>query len=386
MIPYARQDINQDDIDAVTQVLCSPFLTQGPEIPAFEQEVAQYCGVKHGVAFNSATSALHIACLTLGLSSGGLLWTSPNSFVASANCALYCGAEVDFVDIDPVTYNMSPIALAKKLEKAKREGRLPDVLVPVHFAGQSCDMRAIHELVSPYGIKIIEDASHAIGGKFNGIRIGSCDYCDITIFSFHPVKIITSAEGGMAMTKDSSLANTMQLLRSHGITRSPDMMQKKQQGKWYYEQIGLGYNYRMTDLQAALGRSQLRRIDTFVKTRQAVAERYALQLDDCPLVLPHCIPEADSAWHLYSVCVQPDIPRMDRQSLYKSLHDAGILVNVHYIPIHIQPWYRSLGFKPGDFPCAEDYYSRCISLPMYASLSLEEQKQVTDTLLSLLAA
>lgn len=376
MIPYGRQDITQADIDAIINVLRSDWLTQGPAVPRFEKTVAQYCVARHATAVCNATAALHIACRALELGPGDRLWTSPNTFVASANCALYCGAEVDFVDIDSRTYNMSADALREKLELAARKGLLPKVVVPVHFAGQSCDMRAIRSLANQYGFKIIEDASHAIGGQYLGEPIGNCRYSDIAIFSFHPVKIITTGEGGMALTNDDSLAERMQLLRSHGITRDPSHMSCTSDGAWYYQQIELGYNYRMTDIQAALGDSQMTRLDDFVSRRHKVSVRYASSLDDIPVVLPWQHPDTHSAFHLFPIRV----PATDRQRVFDELRNAGIGVNVHYIPVHTQPYYRRLGFRPGDFPEAERYYQEAISLPMYPHLTAEQQDKVVAAL------
>ena len=375
MIPYGRQDITQSDIDAVIEVLRSDFLTQGPAVPRFEQGVADYCNARHAVAVNSATSALHLACLALGLGPGDWLWTSPITFVASANCGLYCGAQVDFVDIDPRTYNLSPAALEHKLIAAEREGRLPKILIPVHLCGQPCEMDAIHALSQRFGFKIIEDASHAIGGKYQGEPVGNCRYSEITVFSFHPVKIITTAEGGMALTNDAELAERMALLRSHGITRDPGRMTHEPDGAWYYQQIDLGFNYRMTDLQAALGHSQLQRLDDYVARRHAIAQRYDALLADLPIGLPYQHPDSFSAFHLYSIQIE-----RDRSRVFAALRRAGIGVNVHYIPVHTQPHYRKLGFKPADYPEAEAYYARSISLPMFPGLAEDELLKVVATL------
>jgi len=372
-IPYGRQDISEEDINAVVGVLKSDFLTQGPYVPQFEQAIAGYVGVKHAVAVNSATSALHIACLALGLKKGDWLWTSPNTFVASANCALYCDANVSFVDIDPKTYNMSVNALQSKLEVAKAENKLPKVVVPVAFAGQSCDMEAIHALSKEYGFAIIEDASHAIGGNYQDCKIGNSRFADITILSFHPVKIITTAEGGMALTNNDALAESMQLFRSHGITRDSNKMTKAAEGGWYYQQVDLGLNYRMTELQAALGVSQLKRIDAFVVRRHELAKRYHTAFDGVPVTIPLQSEDGYSALHLYPLTVKD--PAL-RKPLFDYLRDKGIGVNVHYIPVHTQPYYEQLGHKVGDYPAAEDYYSRAISIPMYSTLSDEEQDYV----------
>ncbi|WP_313339337.1 UDP-4-amino-4,6-dideoxy-N-acetyl-beta-L-altrosamine transaminase [Stutzerimonas nitrititolerans] len=386
MIPYGRQDITQADIDAVVDVLQSDFLTQGPMAPRFEQAVARHVGAEHALAVNSATSALHIACLALGLGVGDLLWTTPITFVASANCGLYCGAEVDFVDIDPRTYNLCPQALARKLEQAEREGRLPKVVVPVHLCGQPCDMRAIHILAQRYGFKIIEDASHAIGGKYQGEFIGNCRYSDITVFSFHPVKIITTAEGGMALTNSAELANRMALLRSHGITRDPTLMTHESDGSWYYQQVALGFNYRMTELQAALGVSQLERLDEYVARRHQLARRYDELLAELPLTRPWQHPDSYSGLHLYVVRLQlAGIPKTHRE-VFEMLREQGIGVNLHYIPVHTQPFYERMGFKTGDFPHAESYYTEAISLPMFQSMTYEQQDRVIATLYKVLSA
>ncbi|MGQ9862396.1 MAG: UDP-4-amino-4,6-dideoxy-N-acetyl-beta-L-altrosamine transaminase [Thiobacillaceae bacterium] len=382
MIPYGRQDISEEDIAAVVDVLRSDWLTQGPTVERFEAAVAAHCGAAHAVAVNSATSALHLACLVLGLEPGDTLWTSTNTFVASANCARFCGADVDFVDIDPHTYNMSPAALAEKLEQAARRGRLPKIVVPVHFAGQSCDMVAIRVLADRYGFRIIEDASHAIGGRYRGEAIGCGRYADITVFSFHPVKIITTGEGGMALTNDARIAALMRSLRSHGITREEGEMRGESDGPWYYQQLALGYNYRMTDLQAALGLSQLKRLDAYVARRRALAARYDRLLADLPLVTPYRDPDAESAMHLYVVVLHE---AQRRREVFTRLRAAGIGVNVHYIPVHTQPYYRDLGFAPGYCPTAEAYYAAAMSLPMYAGLSESDQDCVVASLREALA-
>lgn len=381
MIPYARQEILPEDIEAASAVLMSDFLTQGPVVPTFEDAVCAYCGAEYAVAVNSATSALHIACMALGLKSGGLLWTTPITFVASANCGLYCGAGVDFVDIDPKTWNICPESLENKLKNASISGKLPDILVAVHFTGQSCDMEPIRKLSLKYGFKIIEDASHAIGGNYKGSVIGSCKYSDITVFSFHPVKIITSGEGGMATTNDPELAELMQLHRSHGVTREERRLHQKNVGGWYYEQVGLGYNYRMTDILAALGNSQMKRLNVYVDARQVLFARYQEKLVSLPLILPHIDNFNHSALHLYPVVLDGRKTDMSRRYLYDSMHKNGIKVNVHYIPIHTQPFYRDkFGFRWGDFPNSEQYYTGCISLPMYATLTHKDQDFVCDTL------
>ena len=375
MIPYGRQDITDADIEAVVAVLRSDYLTQGPAVPRFEQAVAAKLDAAHGVAANSATSALHLACLALGLGPGDGLWTSTNTFVASANCGRYCGARVDFVDIDPRTYNLSVPALAAKLEQAERTGTLPKIVIPVHFAGQPCDMPAIGALARRYGFRVIEDASHAIGAYCHGEPVGNCRHSDITVFSFHPVKIITTGEGGLATTNDARLAERMARLRSHGITRDPATMQGEPAGPWDYQQIELGYNYRMTDIQAALGYSQLQRLEDYIARRQAQAARYDRLLADLPLVTPYRDPAHRSALHLYPIQVGPE-----RRGIFLDLRQAGIGVNVHYIPVHTQPDYQRLGFKPGDYPNAEAYYRAAISLPLYPGMSPQEQDQVVANL------
>lgn len=386
VIRYGQQEITQADIDAVETVLRSVNLTQGPTIPRFEAAVLAETGARHAVAVNSATSALHIACMALDLGPGDWLWTSPNTFVASANCALYCGAKVDFVDIDPRTYNMCPNALAAKLEQAERAGRLPKVVVPVHMTGQSCDMAAIHELGQRYGFRIIEDGSHAIGGRYRGDPVGNCRYSDICVFSFHPVKIITTAEGGMALTNDDELATRMGLYRSHGITRDPALMTQEMDGPWYYQQVALGYNYRMTDLQAALGVSQMTRLHPYVARRHALVARYGRLLADLPLTLPWQHPDTYSAWHLYVIRLQLDHIGTSHRAVFESLRAADILVNLHYIPVHTQPHYRQMGFQPGDFPESEAYYREAISIPMHQSLTEAEQDRVVEVLSAALKA
>lgn len=377
MIPYGRQSISAEDIQAVVDTLQSDFLTQGPAVPAFEQALANYCQVPYAVAMNSATSALHLACLALDVQAGDIVWTSPISFVASANCALYCGACIDFVDVDANTGLMSVAALAAKLQQAAANNRLPKVLIPVHLAGHSCAMQEIAQLCQPYNIRIIEDASHAIGARYQQHKVGSCQYSDITIFSFHPVKIITTAEGGMALTKDISIAAKLQLLRSHGITRVPEDMTEVSHGPWYYQQIALGLNYRMTDMQAALGLSQYQRLDEFIHRRLAAVAGYQTLLADLPLARPAESSDGQSAWHLYIIRLDNEDLRL---SVFESLRAAGIGVNVHYIPIHTQPYYQQLGFQWGDFPQAEIFYSKIISLPMYADLTEAQQLYVAECL------
>jgi UDP-4-amino-4,6-dideoxy-N-acetyl-beta-L-altrosamine transaminase len=380
VIPYGRQDINQADIDAVVEVLRSEFLTQGPAVPAFENEVASYCGASYAVAVNSATSALHIACLALGVGKGDIVWTSPITFVASANCALYCGAEVDFVDIDPFTYNLSVGRLASKLALAEETGNLPKVVIPVHLCGQPCDMAGIYALSMQYGFKIIEDASHAIGGKYQNKPIGNCRYSDITVFSFHPVKVITTTEGGMAMTNDVAKAEKMKLLRSHGITRNAPDMTHEPDGSWYYQQIDLGYNYRMTDMQAALGISQMQRLNRYIERRHELARRYNQLLVNLPVTLPLQNPSGYSGLHLYVIRLQLNKISRSHREVFESMREQGIGVNLHYIPVYTQPYYQRMGFKPDNFPEAERYYSEAISLPMYPAMSEDQQDIVISEL------
>ncbi|WP_075796367.1 UDP-4-amino-4,6-dideoxy-N-acetyl-beta-L-altrosamine transaminase [Massilia putida] len=384
MIPYGRQDISESDIEAVVSVLRSDFLTQGPAVPAFERSVAEYCSAKHALAVNSATSALHIACLALGVGPGDIVWTTPITFVASANCARYCGAEVDFVDINPRTYNMDVDCLASKLAEAARVGKLPKVVIPVHLCGQPCDMAAIHALGQQYGFGIIEDASHAIGGRYLGEPVGNCRYSDITVFSFHPVKIVTTAEGGMAVTNDADLAAKMALYRSHGITRDEAQMTHAADGPWYYQQIELGFNYRMTDLQAALGVSQMHRLDEFVAARHALARRYDRLLADLPVTLPYQLPDTYSGLHLYVIRLQLNALKHTHREVFDALRARGIGVNLHYIPVHTQPYYRKLGFRGDEFPQAQQYYAEAISLPMYSGLDFSNQDRVIDALAEML--
>ncbi|QLE52278.1 UDP-4-amino-4,6-dideoxy-N-acetyl-beta-L-altrosamine transaminase [Nostoc sp. C057] len=375
-IPYGRQDINQEDIDAVIEVLRSDWITQGPAIERFEQAVANYCGAKYAVAVSSATAALHIACFAAGLGQGDILWTSPNTFVASANCGLYCGAKVDFVDINPNTYNLSVDELESKLAEAEKQGCLPKILIPVHFAGQSCEMEQIAALSQRYGFKIIEDASHAIGGSYQGNFIGSCQFSDMAVFSFHPVKIITTGEGGMVLTNQDELYQRLIRLRSHGITRNPDLMQGESHGSWYYQQLELGFNYRMTDIQAALGASQLQRLDKFVERRQLIAQRYNQLLQDLPLILPWQHPDSESSWHLYVIRLKLDKINKTHRQIFEELRSTGVGVNLHYIPVHIQPYYQKLGFQLGDFPKVEQYYEEAITIPLYYGLNEESQDKV----------
>jgi UDP-4-amino-4,6-dideoxy-N-acetyl-beta-L-altrosamine transaminase len=385
MIPYGRQQINQTDIDAVTSVLTSDFLTQGPQVPAFEQAVAKVVGAKHAVATNSATSALHLACLALGLGQGDWLWTTPNTFVASANCALYSGASVDFVDIDPNTLNISLDALRDKLVIADQLGKLPKILVAVDFAGRPCDWPSLRLLADQYGFFLIDDASHAIGADYDGKMLGGADWADITVFSFHPVKIITTAEGGMALTQSDRLADQLRLLRSHGITRDPNWLAQPDTGLWYYEQQALGFNYRMTELQAALGLSQLQHLTDWVARRRQLAKQYQQQLAHLPLILPSFSDLSHSAWHLYVIQLDKRQTALSRRTLFDGLFASGIGVNVHYIPVYWQPYYRQLGFVKGLCPNAEAYYEQAISIPLYAGLSDEAQAQVVASLSSLLS-
>lgn len=384
VIPYGRQHINKHDIDAVIDVLRSDWLTQGPAVEQFERTVADYCGVPYAVAVNSATSALHIACLATGLGPGDTLWTSPNTFVASANCALYCGANIDFVDIDPETLNLSVKFLEGKLQQAEKTGTLPKVVVPVHFAGQSCKMAKIAELSRKYGFSIIEDASHAIGASYRGNRVGSCAFSDMTVFSFHPVKIITTGEGGMVLTKNKDLYTKLIRLRSHGITRDLEIMQGESHGAWYYQQIELGFNYRMTDIQAALGTSQMNRLNEFIAKRQRIALRYRQELAGLPVTFQRQEEGIYSALHLFVIRLNLRKLSKTRHQVFDELRDAGILVNVHYIPVHTQPYYKNLGFKAGDFPCVEAYYDEALSLPLFPGLGESDQDYIISSLTKIL--
>jgi UDP-4-amino-4,6-dideoxy-N-acetyl-beta-L-altrosamine transaminase len=377
MIPYGRQDISEADIQAVVDILKSDFLTQGPAVPAFEKAVVDYCEAKFAFAVNSATSALHIACLSLGVGEGDLVWTSPITFVASANCALYCGADVDFVDIDAVTYNMSVSVLEEKLIKAEKVGRLPKVVIPVHLAGQSCEMDKIYTLGKKYGFRIIEDASHAIGGKYKDKPIGGCQFSDITVFSFHPVKIITTGEGGMCVTNNFELAASLERYRSHGIVRNPSEMTEISHGPWYYQQINLGYNYRMTDMQAALGLSQIKRLDEFVRSRHTIAERYNQLMQQDFIELPWQHPDTYSAMHLYIIRIKSN-NKFTRNQLFEKFRNAGVLTNIHYIPVYSHPYYQKLGFDNMDFPNAQHYYSEAMSIPMFATLTDAQQEFVIE--------
>jgi len=380
MIPYGRQSISDTDIQAVVDVLKSDWLTQGPAVERFEQTVADYCGATHAIAVNSATSALHVACLAAGLGPGDILWTSPNTFVASANCGRYCGASVDFVDIDPCSYNMSVQRLEEKLEKAAREGRLPKIVVPVHFAGQPCDMAGIACLAQRYGFRVIEDASHAIGGRYRGEPVGSCRHSDMTIFSFHPVKIVTAGEGGMVLTNSATLRDRLARLRSHGITNDPDLMTDESHGPWYYQQIELGFNYRMTEMQAALGANQMARLDEFVARRHFLAKRYDQALGELPVTLPWQHPDCFSAFHLYTIRVQSGESGRSRRYLLEKMRTKGIMAHVHYIPVHTQPYYRDRGFLDGDFPEAERYYQETMTIPLFPAMTENQQDQVVAAL------
>jgi UDP-4-amino-4,6-dideoxy-N-acetyl-beta-L-altrosamine transaminase len=379
-IPYGCQNITEEDIAAVVEVLRSDWLTQGPTIERFEQAVADYCGVKYAVAVSNATAALHLACLAIGLGPSDCLWTSPNSFVASANCARYCGAEVDFVDIDSQTYNMSIEELDRKLIDADQSGTLPKVILPVHFAGQSCDMEAIAALAKKYGIQVIEDASHSLGGCYQTQKIGSCEFSEMAIFSFHPVKMITTGEGGMIVTNRADLNQILKQLRSHGITKSPHLFTQESSGDWYYEQQALGFNYRLTDIQAALGVSQIQRLNQFVTRRQELADRYYTQLQDLPLETPIVQPENQSSYHLYVVRLKLEKLTRAKSEIFQDLQSRGIGVQVHYIPVHTQPYYQILGFKWGDYPIVEAYYAETLSLPIHYDLTDSEQDSIIQTL------
>ncbi|MEZ9570538.1 UDP-4-amino-4,6-dideoxy-N-acetyl-beta-L-altrosamine transaminase [Vibrio splendidus] len=384
VIPYGKQDISQQDIDSVVDVLKSDFLTQGPQVPAFENALTEHTGAQYALAVNSATSALHIACLALGLGEGDWMWTTPVTFVASANCGLYCGAKVDFVDIDSATYNMCPEKLKQKLIIAKANGTLPKVVVPVHLCGQPCDMESIAKLAKEYGFKVIEDASHAIGGQYQEQPIGNCEYSDITVFSFHPVKIVTTAEGGAALTNQKELADKMALLRSHGITRDPEMMTEASHGGWYYQQVALGFNYRMTELQAALGVTQMQRLDEFVAARHVLSKRYNQMLSELPLVLPYQLENTYSGLHLFVIRLKLDEISLTHKQVFDALRGNGIGVNLHYIPVHTQPYYQAMGFAEGDFPESERYYQEAISLPMFHGMTEEQQNTVVRVVTEIL--
>ena len=380
MIPYGKQSITQSDVDAVVATLNSDFLTQGPMVPRFEDSIKEACGVGEAVAANSATSALHLACMALGVDADSTVWTSPISFVASANCARYCGASVDFVDIDPETFNMCPTALEKKLNKADSQGKLPSVVIPVHMGGQAPEMSQIHALSEKFGFAIIEDASHSIGAGYRDEPVGNCRYSEVTVFSFHPVKIITTAEGGVATTRSSSLADRMRLLRSHGVTRDQVLMDRESHGPWYYQQIELGWNYRMTEIQAALGVSQMNRLSDFIRRRREIAKRYDELIDDPAIALPRQLKTTRSSFHLYIIQLMSAHLEKTHKQIFLELRERGIGVNLHYIPIHLQPYYANLGFSAGDFPNAEAYYDRAISIPVFQDMSDEQQDQVVAVL------
>ena len=390
MIPYAKQDITKNDINAVKKVLESNFLTQGPVVEKFENIVAKKINSKYAIALNNATSALHLSCLALGVGPNDWVWTSPNSFVASANCAAYCGAKLDFVDIDSKTYNISVSELEKKLEIAKIKKKLPKVIIPVHFAGQPCEMFKIYKLGKKYNFKIIEDASHAIGSSYafsdnfknnpELVKVGSCKHSDITVFSFHPVKIITTGEGGMVLTNQKNLYERIKLLRSHGIVREKKKMNKKSDGPWYYQQVDLGYNYRMNDMEAAIGCEQIKRLNKYIKLRHKIAKRYNNAFADLPLNKPWQLPKTYSAFHLYVITLNNNYNKKKHFNIFRKMRKKGIGVNLHYIPIHTQPYYSRMGFKKGDYPVAENYYKRAISLPMYPSLTKKEQDFVIKNL------
>lgn len=392
MIPYGRQDVTRADIDAVADVLRSDYLTQGPAVPRFEKAVAAQVNASFAIAANSATSSLHVACIALELGPGDRLWTVPNTFVASANCGRYCGADVDFVDIDPNTWNLSVPRLREKLVAARKDGRLPKLLVPVHFAGQPTEQEAISELAHEFGFRILEDASHSIGASRNGEMVGSCRWSDITVFSFHPVKIITTGEGGMSLTNDEKLAERMLMLRTHGITRDPERLQfgdspvqaraqgKSGPGAWYYEQQLLGYNYRMTDMQAALGASQLERLDSYIERRNRLAHRYDDALKDLPIQLPTVQQENRSAFHLYVIRLKQGRNSKPHRDVFDELRSRGIGVNLHYLPVHLQPYYRSLGFGRGQFPEAEAHGQSALTLPLFPAMTDQQQQQVVESL------
>ena len=384
MIYYGRQDINEADIQAVESVLRSDFLTQGPAIERFERRVADYCGAKYAVAVCNATAALHIACLAAGLGKGDVLWTSPITFVASANCALYCGGDVDFVDIDAKTYNMSADLLEEKLRMAKTEGKLPKMVIPVHLAGQSCDMRRIRALADEYGFAVTEDASHAVGAEYLDTKVGSCAFSDMTVFSFHPVKIVTTGEGGMVLTNDAALYEKLRLYRSHGITRDPRYMTHESDGPWYYQQIALGFNYRMTDMQAALGCSQMDRLDEFVARRRALAARYDTLLQGLPVVTPYVMTEAHPSWHIYIIRINHEQIGKTKQQVFEEMKKRGIALNLHYIPVHRQPYYEKLGFHRGDFIQSEKYYEEAFTLPLFYELTDEQQNYIVESLRNVL--
>jgi UDP-4-amino-4,6-dideoxy-N-acetyl-beta-L-altrosamine transaminase len=382
MIPYARQDICDEDIQSVVDVLKSDFLTQGPVINAFEDALSEYAGARYSVCVNSATSALHLSCLALGLGPGDILWTSAITYVASANCAFYCGAQVDLIDIELQSFNLSVSDLERKLIDAKKKNRLPKILVAVHMAGQPCDMEAIRKLTNEYGVAVIEDASHAIGASYGAKKVGSCQYSDITVFSFHPVKIITAGEGGAALTNDETLAKKIELLRSHGVTRDPDLMAKSSDGPWYYEQIALGMNYRMTDIHAALGNSQLKRIDGFVERRNQISSCYSEAFHSLGVKTPKLNERCQSAWHIYIARLELDALKLNRFDFFNKMKDSGLGVNVHYIPLYRQPYIKDhMEFQLSNYPNAEQYYAEAITLPLYPSMSDAE----IDTVISIVS-
>jgi UDP-4-amino-4,6-dideoxy-N-acetyl-beta-L-altrosamine transaminase len=376
MIPYGKHLVDEQDIDAVVDVLRNQFLTQGAIVPQFEQALCDYTGCQYATAVNSATSGLHVACLAIGVGQGDIVWTVPNSFVASANCALYCGANIDFVDIDVATRNIDIDALANKLIRAAQSNSLPKALIVVHFSGLSCDMQIIHALTQQYAIVLIEDAAHALGGSYQQQKVGGCQYSDMSVLSFHPVKSITSAEGGAVLTNNKSYDDKIKLFAKHGVTRDVKQMVTESHGPWYYQQLELGYNYRLSDLHAALGLSQLSKLDTFINRRTELALRYQKMLIDLPIKLPVFNNNSNSAWHIYMV----ELIRHDRKTVFEQLHAKGIGVNVHYIPIHLHPYYQRMGFKQGDFPIAENFYNNVLTLPLFPSLSDEQQTSVIDVL------
>ncbi len=385
MIPYAKQNISEQDIEAVSRVLRSDFITQGPVVVEFEKAIAQYCDAKYAIAVSSGTAALHLACLALEVGKNDIVWTSPNTFVASANCALYCGAQIDFVDIEPGTYNISIEALEQKLSIARQKGKSPRVVIAVHFSGQSCDMQAIYKLSQEYGFKIIEDAAHALGGEYQNQKIGYCQFSDISIFSLHPAKMITAGEGGLLLTNNKSLIDKATLLRTHGITRDSSLIQGEKHGIWYYQQLELGYNYRITDIQAALGLSQLQRLDEFVSRRRQIAERYNQLLSALPLTIPQQNEACQSSWHLYVIRLQLNKLNKNRKKIFDELRKNNIGVHVHYIPVHTQPFFKNMGFKEQDFPESIAYYQQAITLPMYVDLSDEMVDYIASTLSEILA-
>lgn len=381
MIPYGRQNISPQDINAVQEILAGPFLTQGPAVRQFEAALEAYVGCSKAVVTNSATSALHLACLALGVGPDDSVWTTAISFVASANAARYCGADVDFVDIEPDSFNISVAALEQKLREAREAGgKLPKVVIPVAMAGQSSNMKEIAELSGEYGFKILEDASHALGATYRGARVGSCEFSDITVFSFHPVKMITTGEGGACVTNNLELGAKIERLRSHGITRQVSEMESPNSTPYYYEQLDLGYNYRMTDFQAALGASQLKRLDQFVAARNEIASLYSSLLDLPWVALPEITDECNSSFHLYIIRIQDGAPRT-RDQIFEAMRSNGILVNVHYIPIYRHPYYSRMGkYNPEDFPFAEEYYKQAISLPIFPGIKRSDLDSVVSSL------